>query len=105
MILNNTKNLTFNCDDCGKVSVKKWNPIKKKYSEINEISYWTDKKGYKNFNLLCRNCLKVWYEKDSEEFFKLVPYKKQKMFSNYKRRGDLNEENAKKTDIDFSKYK
>jgi len=97
------KELTFNCDKCGKIRVKKWNPIKKTYSKINEISYWTDGKGYKNYENLCRDCLKKWHEEDNENFVKLISQQKRIIFYNYNNRGSLSEKG--KEEVKFSKYK
>jgi len=100
MKTNSSENPFFKCDRCKIESEKKWNHIKKKYSDINDVSYWTEGKNYKNYKLLCRDCLQDWYQKENEIFVSLVSYSKRKIFNNYQHLEIFKEE----IKSPFSKY-
>ena len=74
----------INCDKCKKDFVQKWIIPKQNWSQINQVSYWTEGKSWGDFKTLCRGCLKEWFEYYREDFAKLVKPKKQKLFSNYR---------------------
>ncbi|KLL03593.1 MAG: hypothetical protein MRECE_12c003 [Mycoplasmataceae bacterium CE_OT135] len=78
------------CDKCKKQFIQKWVGPRKQWSQINQVSYWTSGKRWKNYKLLCRPCLKFWFEAEREIFDKLVDSEsKQRMFFSYRGHGAL----------------
>ncbi|KLL03082.1 MAG: hypothetical protein MRECE_18c009 [Mycoplasmataceae bacterium CE_OT135] len=75
------------CDRCKENFAQKYVFGRKGWSQINEITYWTNGKLWDEFRILCRQCLKVWYEENRKEFNSLVELRKRKIFSNYKNNG------------------
>jgi hypothetical protein len=75
------------CGRCEEFFIQKWVVAQKKWSQINEISYWTDGKGWNGYKFFCRSCLKKWYDEDRKEFLDRVDLRKRKIFVNYKGSG------------------
>jgi len=71
------------CDKCQKRFIQKWVVPQKNWSKINEVSYWTGGRSWNNYKLVCRSCLKDWFENSREEFANLIDPKKQRTFVNY----------------------
>ena len=72
------------CDECQNKFLQKWVVPQKRWSQINEVAYWTGGKNWNNNKLVCRSCLKNWFENHRTEFARLIDPKKQKTFTNYK---------------------
>jgi hypothetical protein len=78
------------CDKCSKDFIQKWVSARKAWSKINEVDYWTEGKTWNGYKLLCRSCLKKWFEQEHEIFNKLVNNpQKIKMFFSYRGHGAL----------------
>jgi transposase-like protein len=83
MLVNNKKEIFCQCSKCGRDFARKWVTGRKQFSQINSVVYWTEGKGWNNYELLCKRCLKEWFEKEKEVFSSLVSPKKKKVFYNY----------------------
>lgn len=86
-MMKNNKEIITQCSKCQRTFIRQWVAPKGRYSQINSIDYWTDGKGWKNYEFLCRRCLKDWFEKDNESFVALVPSKRKKVFYTYNNSG------------------
>ncbi|RHZ36657.1 hypothetical protein [endosymbiont GvMRE of Glomus versiforme] len=83
------------CDKCQKDFIQKWINRKKQWSQINEISYWTDGKKWKSYKFFCRSCLNDWFELEREEFDKLiVDEKKRRIYASYRGHGAFDKSDA-----------
>ena len=82
------------CDKCKNNFFRKFVSPQNKWSQINEVSFWTEdkKKTWKGYHLLCRSCLKDWFEKEKNLFDKLVEPKKKKLFLGYRSNGVFNKQ-------------
>jgi hypothetical protein len=61
-----------NCDKCQKQFFQQWMAPCQNWSQINDVSYWTDGKGWNGYEFLCRSCLNNWFEQEREAFSQLV---------------------------------
>ena len=77
------------CSKCKKDFIQKYINYKKQWNRINEIKFWTDDRGWKNYDYFCRSCLKKWFELERESFDSLVSEEKKKLLLDYKYRGTL----------------
>jgi len=78
---------TIQCERCKENFAQKYVFGRKEWSQINEVSYWTNGKTWQDCRFLCRSCLKVWHGDFRKEFNSLVELRKRKIFSNYKNNG------------------
>lgn len=70
--------------------IRKWVNVRKKWSQINEIAYWTGGKKWNEREYLCRSCLNDWFDNNREEFNKFIDPKKRKIFLSYRGHGTFN---------------
>jgi hypothetical protein len=75
------------CDKCQQNFTQQWVAAKKQWSQINQVSYWTNGQPWKSYHYFCRSCLNNWYEKDWASFKQLVEPKKQRLFIGYRSYG------------------
>jgi len=76
------------CDKCEKDFIQKWVNREKHWSQLNQVSYWTDDKKWSNYQLFCRSCLKDWFEYEREIFDNLVNNEsKRRIFYSYRGHG------------------
>ena len=84
------------CQKCKRIFYRKLVPNKEKGREltkINEVAYWTNGKKWGRISILCRGCLKDWFEKYSIDFSDLVRDRsKQRTFHHYRYLGMLKAE-------------
>ena len=73
------------CDKCKKSFFRKFVSPQNKWSQINEVSFWTEdkKKTWKGYRLLCRSCLKDWRQNYPDDYLKLVSPLKKTRFRSY----------------------
>jgi len=73
------------CDKCRQHFTRKFVSPQNKWSQINEISFWTDspKKTWKGYRLLCRSCLKDWRQNYPDDYLELVSPAKKARFRSY----------------------
>jgi len=75
------------CDLCSREFLRKYVNGTKEWSQLNQISFWTDKKGWKigtkKIEILCRPCLKEWRRRYADDFLKLVSTEKKNRFRAY----------------------
>lgn len=74
---------TIECDKCHNNFIQKWVVPKKSWSKINEVEYWTNGRKWEDYKLVCRACLKDWFENKREKFSVLIDPLKKKTFVNY----------------------
>ena len=78
------------CDKCQRLFYRKIRPAKqgdngeRKFTQLNEVSYWTGGKPWDTYQILCRKCLNDWFEKYRGAFAELVEPKKQKLYYYYR---------------------
>jgi len=78
-----------NCNRCKKDFIQKWVNREGHWSQLNQVSYWTDGKKWKDYDLFCRSCIKAWFEFEREIFNSLVSENKKKLFFSYRGHGAL----------------
>lgn len=77
------------CDKCQEKFFRKWNNARRSLSSLNDISYWTENRGWKNYNLLCRSCLKDWKNNFEKEWENSIGWRKKSVFRRYIETGQL----------------
>ena len=77
------------CDRCKREFYRNFNTSKQSLSLMNDVNYWTDGKGWNDYKILCRACLKDWKTNHKNEFVKLVNKEKKKYFYTYSYNGFL----------------
>jgi len=80
------------CDKCRKEFIRKYVAASNGWSRLNEVDYWTEEKGWKDYKLLCRRCLKNWRERHADAFLELVSTAKKTRFRAYIYNGLLDRE-------------
>ncbi|RHZ37179.1 hypothetical protein [endosymbiont GvMRE of Glomus versiforme] len=88
-LLTNTKQFRETlCDRCHRIFYRKLVPSKengRQLTKINDITYWSGGKLWKDFRILCRLCLKTWFEKYPLDFADLVKEQsKKRTFHHYR---------------------
>ncbi|RHZ36655.1 hypothetical protein [endosymbiont GvMRE of Glomus versiforme] len=73
------------CDRCRRDFARKFVAPQNKWSQINEVSFWTDnqEKTWKGHRLLCRACLKDWRQNYPDDYLELVSSTKKARFRSY----------------------
>jgi len=73
------------CDKCKNNFLRKFVSPQNKWSQINEVSFWTEdkKKTWKGYRLLCRACLKIWRQGYPDDYLRLVSKEKKVRFRSY----------------------
>lgn len=71
------------CDKCKKNFTWKWVEPQKRLSRIHEVSYWTEGKEWGNYKVVCRACLKNWFENERKSYTELVSTKRKRLFTQY----------------------
>ncbi|MCE8163661.1 MAG: hypothetical protein I3274_05630 [Candidatus Moeniiplasma glomeromycotorum] len=71
------------CDKCSNKFIRKYVAPQKKWSQLNEVSFWTEGKTWKGYEILCRSCLKDWRKSHQDDFIRLVSKEKKNRFRAY----------------------
>lgn len=71
------------CDKCQKDFYRKWNSAKNNWSKINEVSFWTEGKDWREHKIICRSCLRDWKTNYREEWVNLMSLKKRGLYNSY----------------------
>ena len=78
------------CSRCKKDFIQKYVNREKNWSQLNQVSYWTDGKKWKDYEFFCRSCIKEWFYLERESFNNLVSESKRKLFFSYNGHGTFN---------------
>jgi len=80
------------CDKCKSNFVRKFVSPSNKWSQINEVSFWTDDKNktWNGWKILCRSCLKDWRQNYPDDYLELVSKEKKVRFRSYLYNGLFN---------------
>ena len=61
------------------------------WSRMNDVYYWTDGKGWRNYKTLCRSCLLSWRKDNLNDFKYLISPTKRKAYFHYQKDGTFGE--------------
>jgi len=84
------------CDKCHEKFIRRWVASKSDWSQLNDVMYWTDGKGWKNYKLLCRSCLKSWWKDDEKDWRALINSSHKSSFNSYLYTGLLDKDDKLK---------
>ncbi|RHZ36501.1 hypothetical protein [endosymbiont GvMRE of Glomus versiforme] len=71
------------CDRCLRDFIRKYVAPQRSWSQLNEVSFWTEGKSWKGYEILCRACLKDWRKSHPDDFLRLVGEEKKSRFRAY----------------------
>ena len=80
----------INCDKCQR-SFYRQLTNKGNLTKINDINYWTDNNNLTGYQILCRGCLKDWYQNHHLSFKISLSRSKKQTFHQYRYKGLIDE--------------